>query len=121
LQPPDCKILIEKLRACDIKASESLKDNSSHINTEASIISTLENVKSWSFGKCELYHWIDVLDIFDSVLQRAAETRNSSWVMACDMTDARGYQVKFLRSKHIFFQITCWMFVIKKTCIIFAI
>jgi len=82
--------LIEKLKAC-----ESKSDKNNETQLEASIIAVLENVHSWTFGKCELYHWIDVLDIFDSVLQKAAEQKSPSWIMACDMNDGRGVMVLF--------------------------
>ena len=36
--------------------------------------------------QCELYHWADVLDLFDSVLEKGcAHQSNKSWTMACDL------------------------------------
>ena len=29
-------------------------------------------LQCWTFGKCELFHWIDVLDLCDEVLEAAA-------------------------------------------------
>ena len=35
--------------------------------------------------QCELYHWADVLDIFDGVLEKACKKEtDKSWTLACD-------------------------------------
>ncbi|XP_014678654.1 PREDICTED: E3 ubiquitin-protein ligase HUWE1-like, partial [Priapulus caudatus] len=68
--PQDCKSLIEKLKECS-SGDELLE----HIN----------NVKTWNFGKCELYHWIDILDHFDSILENAcAKASDTAWILSCD-------------------------------------
>lgn len=65
----ECQQLIEKLKSC---SRRELKIE-------------LSNIEAWTFGKCELYHWIDVLDIFDSVLEEAAKFVNQSeWIIAID-------------------------------------
>jgi len=50
----------------------------------------LKQIDAWTFGKCELFHWIDVLDISDSILEEAA-TRSSHnpWELACDLPQNR--------------------------------
>lgn len=61
------------------------------------------SIKSWNIGKCELYHWADVLDRCDQILeascakpavgldQAAALTSGQqSWHLACDLADNGG-------------------------------
>lgn len=46
----------------------------------------LKTIDTWTFGKCELYHWIDILDISDAILEEAAmRVESSSWTLACDL------------------------------------
>ena len=59
-QPPDCKLLIEEIKSAYNKGHRDLAN-------------FLKTVKIWTVGKCELYHWIDVLDIFDSILEHVRE------------------------------------------------
>ena len=59
LQPPDCKKLIEDIKSASVKSHRDLAN-------------FLKTVKIWTVGKCELYHWIDVLDIFDSILDHVS-------------------------------------------------
>lgn len=69
--PPECQSLIDKLKSC----------------SQPELLEELSQVETWTFGKCELYHWIDVLDIFDTVLEEASMTVSGNrWTMACDMT-----------------------------------
>ncbi|XP_065831801.1 uncharacterized protein [Oscarella lobularis] len=35
------------------------------------LVDELRSVVTWNYGKCELYHWIDVLNRFDDILERA--------------------------------------------------
>ena len=35
-------------------------------------------LQCWTFGKCELFHWIDVLDLCDEVLEAAASIVSKS-------------------------------------------
>lgn len=68
--PPECQALIDRLCAC---SREELLDELSKINT-------------WTFGKCELYHWTTVLDIFDDILQEAATPEeDNKWALYCDI------------------------------------
>jgi len=46
----------------------------------------LKKIETWTYGKCELYHWVDVLDLCDSILERACrKEHDTSWVLACDL------------------------------------
>lgn len=69
--PGDCGWLIEKLQKCS--------------NEE--LLPVLRSVESWNYGKCELYHWIDVLDRFDTILEEAAEKDEDKWVLPCDLPE----------------------------------
>jgi E3 ubiquitin-protein ligase HUWE1 len=52
------------------------------------LFTALSAIDNWSFGKCELYHWIDVLDIFDHYLELAAQkVEGSKWQIALDSPD----------------------------------
>lgn len=67
--PPDCQALIDKLRNCP----------------RAELLRELSEVSTWTFGKCELYHWMNVLDTFDTILEEAAKASESnSWALHCD-------------------------------------
>ncbi len=47
------------------------------------------SIKSWNIGKCELYHWADVLDRFNSILESscARVPDAQSWQLACDLPE----------------------------------
>ncbi len=76
--PADCKALIERLTACGRNKDEFLRE--------------LQRIETWTYGKCELYHWIDVLDMCDEVLEMAAApmlgadagSHNGPWLLSCD-------------------------------------
>lgn len=68
--PPECQQLIDKLRSC----------NRQELAIE------LAKIDTWTFGKCELCHWIDVLDMFDDILAEATcEDPEYGSHMACDV------------------------------------
>lgn len=68
--PADCKALIDRLKSC----------------SHDELLSELTKIKTWNCGKCELYHWIDVLDMFDSILEEACQkTTENQWCLPCDM------------------------------------
>src|SRR5437588_537080 len=69
--PSDCRLLIERLKGCQ---------------SESELLTELKSIKTtWNYGKSELYHWIDVLDLFDSILEKAvARERDSQWSLPCD-------------------------------------
>ncbi|KAJ1530610.1 hypothetical protein ONE63_005490 [Megalurothrips usitatus] len=68
--PIECQALIEKLRSC----------------SPAELLEELKRIDSWTFGKCELYHWIDILDICDGILEEAAmRAGENTWTLACDL------------------------------------
>ncbi|XP_068082120.1 E3 ubiquitin-protein ligase HUWE1 [Anabrus simplex] len=68
--PPECQALIEKLCTCSLPLEE------------------LREIDAWTFGKCELYHWIDVLDIFDKILEDASRPITpNNWILTCDLPE----------------------------------
>jgi len=66
--PADCKNLIEKLKGC----------------SQDQFLAELRTIETWTYGKCELYHWIDILDLCDDILESATVRAPGSWVLACD-------------------------------------
>uniref|UniRef100_A0A667ZXG7 E3 ubiquitin-protein ligase HUWE1 n=1 Tax=Myripristis murdjan TaxID=586833 RepID=A0A667ZXG7_9TELE len=67
--PADCRTLIEKLKACN----------------DEQLLVELQHIKTWNIGKCELYHWVDLLDRFDGILCDAGQTVESmTWLLVCD-------------------------------------
>ncbi|XP_069065433.1 E3 ubiquitin-protein ligase HUWE1 isoform X1 [Pleurodeles waltl] len=67
--PADCRALIDKLKIC----------------TDEQLLLELQQIKTWNIGKCELYHWVDLLDRFDGILADAGQTvENMSWMLVCD-------------------------------------
>ncbi|XP_051961190.1 E3 ubiquitin-protein ligase HUWE1-like isoform X1 [Xyrauchen texanus] len=67
--PADCRTLIEKLKGC----------------SDEQLLLELQQIKTWNIGKCELYHWVDLLDRFDGILCDAGQTvENMSWLLVCD-------------------------------------
>lgn len=75
--PPDCQALIEKLTSTSSDKSEFLK--------------VLQSIETWTYGKCELLHWVDVLDACDEVLEAAAKVdkpgTQKPWTVAVDTGD----------------------------------
>ncbi|XP_014203791.1 E3 ubiquitin-protein ligase HUWE1 isoform X2 [Copidosoma floridanum] len=72
--PPECQALISKLRSC----------------SHSELLEELKKIDAWTFGKCELLHWIDVLDLTDSVLEEAAtKSPDNPWELACDLPQNR--------------------------------
>ncbi|XP_028979803.2 E3 ubiquitin-protein ligase HUWE1 isoform X5 [Esox lucius] len=70
--PADCRTLIEKLKGC----------------SDGQLLLELQHIKTWNIGKCELYHWVDLLDRFDGILCDAGQTvENMSWLLVCDRPD----------------------------------
>lgn len=67
--PAECQLLIDRLRSC----------------SRAELAVELGAIDAYTFGKSELYHWIDVLDIFDTILEEACRQRDGfDWCLACD-------------------------------------
>uniref|UniRef100_A0A8C6YKP5 HECT-type E3 ubiquitin transferase n=1 Tax=Naja naja TaxID=35670 RepID=A0A8C6YKP5_NAJNA len=67
--PADCRALIDKLKICN----------------DEQLLLELQQIKTWNIGKCELYHWVDLLDRFDGILADAGQTvENMSWMLVCD-------------------------------------
>ncbi|XP_076294390.1 HECT, UBA and WWE domain containing E3 ubiquitin protein ligase 1 isoform X3 [Lasioglossum baleicum] len=72
--PAECQALINKLRSC----------------SHAELLEELKQIDAWTFGKCELFHWIDVLDLNDSILEEAAaRSPDNPWELACDLPQNR--------------------------------
>lgn len=70
--PADCRALIDKLKNCN----------------QDQLLAELKQIKSWTCGKCELYHWVDILDTFDDILSKCCEKQNENqWSLPCDSTD----------------------------------
>ncbi|XP_063707232.1 E3 ubiquitin-protein ligase HUWE1 isoform X2 [Culicoides brevitarsis] len=69
--PPECQQLIDRLRLC----------NRQELALE------LAKIETWTFGKCELCHWIEILDIFDDILADATfEDPTCGLYMTCDVS-----------------------------------
>uniref|UniRef100_A0A1B6ILU9 DUF908 domain-containing protein n=1 Tax=Homalodisca liturata TaxID=320908 RepID=A0A1B6ILU9_9HEMI len=70
--PAECQALIDKLRSCSRKE----------------LLEELKKIDTWTFGKCELYHWIEILDLCDSILAAAAtRVTPKSWQICCDLPE----------------------------------
>ncbi|MBN3301500.1 HUWE1 ligase, partial [Amia calva] len=70
--PADCRTLIDRLKGC----------------SDEQLLLELQQIKTWNIGKCELYHWVDLLDRFDGILCDAGQTVESmSWMLVCDRPD----------------------------------
>ncbi|KAK2707710.1 E3 ubiquitin-protein ligase HUWE1-like [Artemia franciscana] len=83
--PTDCRLLIERLKTA----------------SDEELLIELKKIESWTFGKCELYHWIDVLDRLDSILAKAvAREKEGSWVLACDMPQNKQLKELLLWTLH---------------------
>ena len=83
--PADCKALIDKLKACS--RDEFLQE--------------LRTIETWTYGKCELYHWIDILDICDEILEAATKREAGSWVLACDQPGKQAQHLKVNKNSEI--------------------
>lgn len=67
--PIECLQLIYRLQQC----------------SRTELLEELSKIHSWTFGKCELLHWAQVLDIFDRILLNAAERNEDNiWALKCD-------------------------------------
>ncbi|XP_066283508.1 E3 ubiquitin-protein ligase HUWE1-like [Branchiostoma lanceolatum] len=70
--PADCKALIEHLKTVPLEELPGV----------------LDSIKTWNYGKCELVHWIDVLDRFDTILEEACLTPpGAEWTLPIDRPD----------------------------------
>ncbi|XP_044765781.1 E3 ubiquitin-protein ligase HUWE1 isoform X3 [Coccinella septempunctata] len=68
--PAECFQIIEHLQTC----------------TRPELLDELSKIHTWTFGKCELYHWAPVLDIFDRILEEACEPEEENkWMLFCDI------------------------------------
>lgn len=73
LQPEPCKQLIERITSA---------------SDDAALYNAIQSVQSWEFGKSELYHWVNVLDRFDDVMERSCKpVGGNKWNLACDQSE----------------------------------
>uniref|UniRef100_A0A183IVW6 HECT-type E3 ubiquitin transferase n=1 Tax=Soboliphyme baturini TaxID=241478 RepID=A0A183IVW6_9BILA len=70
--PPDVKVLID-----EILSYGNLKE----------LANFLCSIRTWQWSKSELCHWIDVLDLFDDVLEEACRRNPDSWLLECDRSE----------------------------------
>lgn len=76
--PLECQQLIERLQQC----------------SRTELLDELSRINSWTFGKCELLHWAQVLDVFDKILGSAAErSEENKWVLKCDTYNEQDFQL----------------------------
>lgn len=67
--PAECKALIDRLKKCN----------------RIQLLEELARINTWTFGKCELGHWKDVLNIFDTILDEATDNHvENRWSLNCD-------------------------------------
>jgi len=53
--------------------------------TRPELLEFLDTIHVWIYGKCELYHWIEILDRFDKILEEASRHVNANeFVLQCD-------------------------------------
>eukprot|EP00095_Tigriopus_kingsejongensis_P000123 maker-scaffold450_size166944-snap-gene-0.20 protein:Tk00123 transcript:maker-scaffold450_size166944-snap-gene-0.20-mRNA-1 annotation:"hypothetical protein DAPPUDRAFT_313219" len=73
--PPDCQALIDQLTAAGQAGREAF-------------LRELQRIETWIYGKCELFHWIEVLDLCDEVLEAAARPLHpetaQAWARSAD-------------------------------------
>ncbi|KAJ8914753.1 hypothetical protein NQ315_013256 [Exocentrus adspersus] len=76
--PLECQQLIERLQQC----------------SRTELLDELSKIHSWTFGKCELLRWAQVLDVFDRILGAAAErSEDNKWVLKCDTYNEQDFQL----------------------------
>ena len=78
--PPECQNLIDKLKSCN----------------RNELIEELAKIDTWTFGKCELFHWIDILDIFDEILEEATHYEEHPIYITCDTPQFEKVRIHFL-------------------------
>ncbi len=87
--PADCKALIDRLVAAGAASTSTSAttpapaSSSGGSSSKEAFLRELQRVQTWTYGKCELFHWIDVLDLCDEVIEAAA-ARTTSWALSCD-------------------------------------
>lgn len=68
---PECRHLIIQISKC---------------KSRLEIYNFLKDLKVWVYGKCELYHWIEILDRFDSILEEGAKNVDGNeFILQCDV------------------------------------
>jgi E3 ubiquitin-protein ligase HUWE1 len=60
-------------------------------------LAELKKIETWTYGKCELYHWIDILDLCDDILEAATRRQPAgSWLLECDRPGEENRRLKEL-------------------------
>lgn len=89
--PSECQNLIDKLKTC----------------SKNELCTELSKVETWTFGKCELYHWIEILNKFDSILEEAVFCPpNDRFYITCDISFNTNVIINlnfFVKVQNIFF------------------
>lgn len=53
------------------------------------------------FFQCELYHWADILDMCDELLEKACKRNEKiKWIIPCDLPDNQKVSFKWVHSYH---------------------
>ncbi|KAJ7352889.1 E3 ubiquitin-protein ligase huwe1 [Desmophyllum pertusum] len=69
---PECRQLIQRLKEA----------------SDCELIRILKDINTWYYGKCELQHWVEVMDKFDEILASVAKPVNGScWILTYDKLD----------------------------------
>lgn len=55
----------------------------------------LSKVRQWTYGKCELYHWIEILNRFDDILQEACQTARHPIAIKLQKLGEENYEFSF--------------------------
>ena len=104
--PADCKCLIDTLLA-------SAGENGQN---KVAFLKQLQSIETWTYGKCELFHWIDVLDLCDEVLEASASSavavaaasaapaptsQQQNWVLSADASVIDPHDQSASRAKEL--------------------
>lgn len=49
--------------------------------------------------QCELYHWSDILDKFDEIMEKACKKETEKWTLACDLPSNERVNLQFFLFK----------------------
>ncbi|CAF4723112.1 unnamed protein product, partial [Rotaria sp. Silwood2] len=83
--PVNCKLFIDKLKSCDRQELHEL----------------LKSITIWHIETCVLYDWIDVLDLFDSILEEAC-IQSGTWMLNLDVLHFTTLLIEHSYSRYIY-------------------
>ncbi|CAF4269438.1 unnamed protein product, partial [Rotaria sp. Silwood2] len=83
--PVNCKLFIDKLKSCDRQELHEL----------------LKSITIWPIETCVLYDWINVLDLFDSILEEAC-IQSGIWMLNLDILHFTTLLIEHSYSRHIY-------------------